>query len=171
MKKSLLLIILGFNTLFATNLQEANRLYMQAHFKSAMTLYEKLVEDNNDIEAMYNIANMYYLGQGVLQDFNVAYDWYERAADEGDALSMYNISLLYERGEGVDRDSEDAFEWCEKAAEVGLPLAMYKLGLMYIKGYGVEQDMSEAKEWINRAYLGGISQAKLTWDKNKLWKY
>lgn len=169
--KKILLLLITFSFLISASIKEANDLYVQGQYKAAMTLYLDIVEKTQSVEAMYNIANMYYLGQGVLKDYKIAYDWYERAADKGDALSMYNISLLYERGEGVRQDDRDSFKWCEKAAKSGLPLGMYKLGLMYILGFGTAQDMSQAKYWVNLSYENGISQAKITWEQNQLWKF
>ena len=169
--KKILFILLTFSFLISATIKEANDLYVQEQYKAAMGLYLHIVEKEESVEAMYNIANMYYLGQGVLKDYKIAYDWYKRGADKGDALSMYNISLLYERGEGVRQDDRDSFKWCEKAAKSGLPLGMYKLGLMYILGYGTSQDMSQAKYWVNLSYENGISQAKITWEQNQLWKF
>ena len=169
--QKIIFIFITLTYILAATLQDANELYLKKEYKGAMEIYLSVVDESGSVEAMYNIANMYYLGQGVLKDYKIAYNWYKRAADEGDALSMYNISLLYERGEGVDQDAGDSFDWCQRAAKSGLPLAMYKLGLMYIQGFGVSQDMSQAKYWINLSYENGISQAKITWEKNQLWKF
>jgi uncharacterized protein len=66
-------------------------------------------------EAMNNLGWMYEKGEGVKVDFQIAMDWYEKAANLGSIDAMNNIALMYEKGKGRKRDAQKAAEWYEKA--------------------------------------------------------
>ncbi len=69
--------------------------------------------------AMFNAGWMYFEGHGVEQDYAVAMEWYEKAADLGNMYAMNNIGDMYREGYGVEQDYETALEWYEKAADLG----------------------------------------------------
>ena len=62
---------------------------------------------------------MYYMGDGVEQDYAAAMEWYKKAADLGNASAMVSIGNMYWNGFGVKQDYAAALEWVEKAAALG----------------------------------------------------
>jgi TPR repeat protein len=47
---------------------------------------------------------MYYLGDGISQDYKQAIFWYRKAAMQLDANAQYNLGYMYLDGEGVSQD-------------------------------------------------------------------
>ena len=43
--------------------------------------------------------------------------------------------------------------------------------MMYINGDGVLKNFEKAKYWIKKAYENGAIEAKVVWERNKLWEY
>ena len=79
------------------------------------------------IPAMLNLGAMYYLGNGVLEDYQIAGYWYGKAAAAGDASGMFDLGRMYESGRGFPRDVRKAAELYRRAADLGNAEA--KLGL------------------------------------------
>lgn len=61
---------------------------------------------------------MYDHGYSVTKNFNKAFQWYLRAANQ-DVLAQNMVGLMYENGRGVTQDLNEAFKWFSKAAEQG----------------------------------------------------
>ena len=57
--------------------------------------------ESGDVLEQYNLALAYANGDGVMQDYEVAADWYTRAAAQGYIDAQYNLALAYINGEGV----------------------------------------------------------------------
>ncbi|MDE6742296.1 MAG: TIR domain-containing protein [Lachnospiraceae bacterium] len=129
-------------------------------YDTALECWNKVLEGDESLynaDAMRNIGNLYYFGQGVKQDYAQAKEWWEKAAELGDAAAMSNIGVLYEFGEGIEYDYTQAVEWYEKGAELGNDTAMRNIGLMYATGRGIKQDYARAIEWWEEAAaLGNI---------------
>ena len=77
---------------------------------------------------------MYYSGEGVGQDYNVALEWYQKAAEQGDATAEANIGLMYQEGQGVAQNYAGAADWLLKAAKQGLSYAQNRLAIIYESG-------------------------------------
>jgi TPR repeat protein len=59
---------------------------------------------------------MYANGRGVPQSYDVAVDWYVRAAEQGDPVGQYLLGLMYDKGFGVTQDVIQAYKWLNLAA-------------------------------------------------------
>ena len=57
-----------------------------------------------DADAQCSLADMYYEGKGVTQDYARAAELYQAAAEQGEAGAQCSLGILYDRGEGVSRD-------------------------------------------------------------------
>ena len=62
---------------------------------------------------------MYDKGQGVLQDYKAAAQWYRRAAEQGHVLTQLGLGLMYAQGKGVPKDYVHAHMWADIAASGG----------------------------------------------------
>jgi hypothetical protein len=84
--------------------------------------YEKAIEyyalalQQDDPNAMYNLAYMYLHGEGVTKSIEIAIGLYTQAANQGHASAQLNLGCFYRNGEGVVQSFELAREWYIKAA-------------------------------------------------------
>ncbi|KAF9128143.1 hypothetical protein BGX30_014443, partial [Mortierella sp. GBA39] len=76
-----------------------------------------------DMSAQVALGNLYADGEGVLQDYQSAMDWYLKAANQGDLVGQRRMGFLYHRGLGVSRSYSTALEWFIKAADQEHPNA------------------------------------------------
>ena len=63
--------------------------------------------DKGDMQSQVNVANAYYLGDGVECDHHKAFLWYREAAFQGHVLSQKNVGAAYWNGDGVEKNLED----------------------------------------------------------------
>lgn len=99
---------------------------------------------NGEIEAYANIGNMYFYGEGVVQDYKKAIRWYKRGVKEGDPIAMYNLANCYWDGLGVSVDFFEAKRLYKLSAKAGYSLAYSNLAFCYQYGYGCSQDIYAA---------------------------
>lgn len=122
---------------------------------------EQLFEDNkesvlelaqgSDMFAQYEIAQMYWNGDGVEKDKDAAAKWYRKSAEQGNWIAQYEIS-------GVEKEEE--FEWLCNAAEKGYDRAQIYLAKQYRDGDDLaEQDDEQAAFWYNKAVEQGNEEA------------
>jgi TPR repeat protein len=116
--------------------------------------------EQGDAKAQYNLARMYYKGQGVPQDYAEAARWARTAADQGDAKGQYSLAYMYHEGRGVPQDYTEAARWARKAADKGLADAQYSLGNSYRDGQGVPRDYAESVRWYYKAAEQGDAKAQ-----------
>ena len=90
----------------------------------------------------------YELGEGVEQDYQQAFKWYSKAAEQGNSLAILSLANLYKMGLGVDVDFEQAFKLHIKAAELGNTLAQIQVAAHYDKGLGVQKSNIRAYVWL-----------------------
>ena len=84
-----------------------------------MQWYRKAAEQG-DVDAQYNLGNMYAKGRGVRQDNAQAVQWFRKAAEQGDAEAQNNLGVMYAYGQGVRQNYKSAKEWLGKACDNGL---------------------------------------------------
>jgi TPR repeat protein len=121
----------------------------------------KVRSDAGDKTAARQLAEMYYLGRGgVEQNFSEAARWYEQLARQGDARAQTSLGLMYARGDGVEKNLQTAHKWWLFAAAQNDPGAQYNLGVIYSRGEGVAQDYPQAAQWLSKAAQRGHIQAQ-----------
>lgn len=96
--------------------------YSRQDYQEAFRLYSEAADMGN-IDAMYQVAGMYYEGKGVGQDYEAAAKLYRKLSDMGDAMSMYRLAILYEEGNGVPKDLDEALILYKKSVANGNPWA------------------------------------------------
>jgi len=67
--------------------------FLQGNYRQAFQELLPLAEDGN-ADAQYAIAYMYYYGQGVPQDVDVAKSWMKKAASQGQFLAKQALISL-----------------------------------------------------------------------------
>ena len=57
-----------------------------------------------DVEAQYNLGNLYRVGHGFTENDKTAVKWYTLAAKQGHAKAQYKLATFYSFGRGVPQD-------------------------------------------------------------------
>jgi TPR repeat protein len=83
-------------------------------YATALQLLRPLAESGN-LDAQINLANMYFDGNGVPQDYREGVKWYQLAADKGSADAQIALGFLYEYGDAVRQDYVQAYKWFDLA--------------------------------------------------------
>lgn len=83
----------------------------------------QLGAEHNIVEAQFDLANLF----GLAGNYDLAFYWYKRSADQGYAPSKYRLGLLYQLGSGVHRDEGRAIQLFQEAASAGHLFAQQKL--------------------------------------------
>ena len=138
-------------------------------FYAVQTCIEAEVENLRELakqghaEAQFLLALMHIEKSfGVDQDFEKAFQWFERSAEQGHVKAQTALASMYEGGKGTERDWDKAYHWYEKAAEQGGIKAQLDLAIMYFNGEGVEQDYGKAFQWLEKAAEQGYSWAQFS---------
>ena len=95
----------------------------------------------------------------MLQNYDMAGEWYRRAAERGVAAAQSQLGALYANGQGVPQSYEEAVQWYQSAQQ-GDALAQFQLGVLYANGQGVPQSYEDAVQWYQRAAEQGHARAQ-----------
>lgn len=88
--------------------------------------------EQGDAKSQYKLGLMYDMGKDVDQNYQKAFEWYEKSANQGLASSQSRLGSMYRYGKGVDINHSKASQWYWKAAEQGDQDAQYRLGTIYL---------------------------------------
>lgn len=121
-----------------------------------------------DREAVYQLATMYFNGDGVEQNRReAACLWHEIASfdeeesEEIEVAASYMYALCCSKGIGIGVDDEEAFAWMRGTAERGDALAQKALCDMYLSSRGCEHNQPEAYYWLVLATALGCADPPL----------
>ena len=138
-----------------------NEKLARKYFKIAFEGAKERAE--NDLLAKTTLAELYFDGAGVEQDYAEAARLFREASEAGFARATQGLGVCYAIGAGVERDARQAFELFQKAAELGDAVATGNLGVCYLMGAGVEQDYAEAARLFREASEAGDATATYYW--------
>lgn len=111
-------------------------------------------------EAQHDLGALYTAGQaGVIQNYERAGFWFEKAAEQGIGNAAYNLGVLYQQGLGTEQDLQRALDWYRRAAQLGHPEAQYNLGIAYIEGVGTRYNPNMAAAFFQQAAFNGVNEA------------
>ena len=102
----------------------------------------------------YRIGKMHCYGLGTEQNYEKAFEWFLKSAQEGNKFSQYSLANLYYYGNGAEKNLKEAFGWYMRSAKQGQPYASYAVAQMYSKGEYVEHDEKTAQKYYNQALSG-----------------
>lgn len=111
----LLVLLLGLSGPARASFEDGLAAFYSLDYEAALDLWTPLAEAG-DARAQYQLAIMYYRGEGLPQDYETAAAWYRRAAEAGDVDAQLNLGLMHARGLGVRQSYFEAFKWFELAA-------------------------------------------------------
>ncbi|MGH6800144.1 MAG: tetratricopeptide repeat protein, partial [Methylocella sp.] len=87
-----------------------------------------------DAAAQFELAVRYAEVDVGPRNYELAVQWYEKAAQQGLAVAEYRLGSLYEKGLGVGKDMQRAKDLYQRAAEKGNTRAMHNLGVLAAEG-------------------------------------
>lgn len=102
----------------------------------------------------YRIGKMFCYGLGTEQDYEKAFEWFERSAKQKNKFAQFSLANLYYYGNGVEKDLSQAFLWYQKSSAQGQPYASYAVAQMYSKGEYVSQGGETAQRYYKAALSG-----------------
>lgn len=158
----LFISVFGTDSAQAQDFDTGWQAYRSGDYAAAATIWQPLAE-SGDPRAQYNLGSLYYDGQGVAQDQDLAIKWWGDAAGQGVIEAQHNLGLVYLSGKGAEKDIEKARFWIERAAIAGLARSQYTLGKMYLHAdelEGGKPDKAKAFEWILKAGQSGDYRAQ-----------
>ena len=115
----------------------------------------------------------YEKGEGVEQNYKLAFEWYKKSADQNYPDAECNLGVLYSNGWGVEQDTAKAIELFKNAAEQEDEVAQFNLACRYYWGKDVEQNYSIAAEWYQKSAENDYEEAynELAWTLHLLGRY
>jgi TPR repeat protein len=142
------------------DIDSANAALARGEYKAASAEFHRLAQAG-DAKAQTHLGYMYYVGEGVSQDYSEAAGWYRKAAVQGNKDAQYNLAVAYAFGEGAQQDYKEAASWYRRSAEQGHAVAQYSLANSYSYGEGVKQDTGEAIKWFQRSAEQGYVRSQI----------
>ena len=121
----------------------------------AIKWFEKAAAQGH-AQAQYELAQVYKLGRGTLQDYDAAARWFMEAARKGHVAAQYHMGRLHRIGEGVDLDLIRAYAWFNRAAALGHGAAR---GARDEIAASLKPEQVEAAQKLSRDLLSAPSSA------------
>ena len=102
----------------------------------------------------YRIGKMFCYGLGTEQNYEKAFEWFERSATQKNKFAQFSLANLYYYGNGVEKDLSQAFLWYQRSSSQGQPYAAYSIAQMYRYGEYVTKDNDTAQRYYKQALSG-----------------
>ncbi len=121
---------------WAALIEEANQLYLQGEYESALLRFEKAASWGYEV-AQANAGFMYDRGLGTNLNgtnatrFQMAFEYYRNSAEQKTALSYLKIGDYYYEGLGTEQSYEKASLYYQAASEMRNGQATFNLGYMH----------------------------------------
>ena len=110
--------------------------------------------------AQFQLAVRYAEGSAGERNYELAAQWYGKAAEQGHAVAEYRLASLYERGIGVGQDMLRAKSLYQRAAEKGNTRAMHNLGVLAVEGPDGKPNYTSAALWFGKAAEYGVRDSQ-----------
>lgn len=115
---------------------------------------------SGDAVAQFDLAVRYAEGNAAERNYELAAQWYGKAAEQGLAVAEYRLASLYEKGLGVSQDMQRAKNLYQRAAEKGNTRAMHNLGVLAVEGNDGKPNYTSAALWFGKAAEYGIRDSQ-----------
>ncbi|MBR1946353.1 MAG: sel1 repeat family protein [Alphaproteobacteria bacterium] len=142
-------------------LKEALEAINDQDYSFAAQELNRLIEKEQNKDALYHLGQMYENGLGYEKDLQKALTLYKQAAEKGNEKAALRIGNAYYTGGELEKDYQNAFKWYMVAAEQNNYLAQYNIGLMYEEGTSVKKDAVKAFEFYKKSADQGYAPAQI----------
>jgi uncharacterized protein (TIGR02145 family) len=101
------------------------------------------------------------------KDYQEAFRWYKKAAEQGDANGQYELAYCYLNGKGIKQNDKKFLEWLNKSAKNGYSGAQLVVGEIFF----TDEQYKKAAYWVKKAIENGNKKAKKYWKQKNLAQY
>lgn len=130
-----------------------------ANYSQSLT-WAKKVEPESP-RARYLIGELYASGLGVKQDAQMAFHWFEKAAEDDYADAQYMTAWSYETGIGVEQNIDKALFWYQRAALNNNTPAKHSLGALMVQQNKNPSSFIKGQNWLIEAVRAGYAESAL----------
>ena len=116
------LAVYDLGKLYSTNkLGEKNEEMSIAKYTQALQGFLQIEPNSKKIKpyVQYRIGKMFCYGLGTEQDYEKAFEWFERSAKQKNKFAQFSLANLYYYGSGVEKDLSQAFLWYQRSSSQG----------------------------------------------------
>lgn len=148
------LAVYDLGKLYSTNkLGERNEEMSIAKYTRALQGFLQIEPNSKKLKpyVQYRIGKMFCYGLGTEQDYQKAFEWFERSAKQKNKFAQFSLANLYYYGSGVEKDLSQAFLWYQRSSSQGQPYAAYSIAQMYRYGEYVTKDNDTAQRYYQQA--------------------
>ena len=148
------LAVYDLGKLYSTDkLGEKNEEMSIAKYTQALQGFLQIEPNSKKIKPyiQYRIGKMFCYGLGTEQDYQKAFEWFERSAKQKNKFAQFSLANLYYYGSGIEKDLSQAFLWYQRASSQGQPYAAYSIAQMYRYGEYVTKDNDTAQRYYQQA--------------------
>ena len=119
--------------------------------KEVIGLYEDLTYAR-DYEAMFFLGYIYYSGDKVKENYDLAMLYFKMSAQYNYARSQYYLGKMYFEGKGENCDFQKSLYWYRLASDNKDICATRDIAFMYSRGEGTKRDSGKAIELLKKTY-------------------
>ena len=151
------LAVYDLGKLYSTDkLGERNEETSIAKYTQALQGFLRIEPNSKKLKpyVQYRIGKMFCYGLGTEQDYEKAFEWFERSAKQKNKFAQFSLANLYYYGSGIEKDLSQAFLWYQRASSQGQPYAAYSIAQMYRYGEYVTKDNDTAQRYYKQALSG-----------------
>ena len=151
------LAVYDLGKLYSTDkLGEKNEEMSIAKYTQALQGFLQIELNSKELKpyVQYRIGKMFCYGLGTEQDYEKAFEWFERSAKQKNKFAQFSLANLYYYGSGVEKDLSQAFLWYQRSSSQGQPYAAYSIAQMYRYGEYVTKDNDTAQRYYKQALSG-----------------
>ncbi|UYJ33051.1 MAG: relaxase MobL [Oscillospiraceae bacterium] len=168
------LAVYDLGKLYSTDkLGERNEEMSIAKYTQALQGFLRIEPNSKKLKpyVQYRIGKMFCYGLGTEQDYEKAFEWFERSAKQKNKFAQFSLANLYYYGNGVEKDLPQAFLWYQRSSSQGQPYAAYSIAQMYRYGEYVTKDNDTAQRYYKDALSGSLKlESKDQADDNLYYK-
>lgn len=122
----------------------------ECDMKQVIELYEDLIYAR-DYKAMFSLGYIYYSGDRVKENYDLAMLYFKMSAQYNYARAQYYLGKMYSEGKGENCDFQKSLYWYRLASDNGDLCATCDIAFMYTRGEGIKRDIGKAIELLKKA--------------------
>ena len=148
------LAVYDLGKLYSTDkLGEKNEEMSIAKYTQALQGFLQIEPNSKKLKpyVQYRIGKMFCYGLGTEQNYQKAFEWFERSAKQKNKFAQFSLANLYYYGSGIEKDLSQAFLWYQRSSSQGQPYAAYSIAQMYRYGEYVTKDNDTAQRYYQQA--------------------
>lgn len=143
MKKFIFSIFILVSFSNALTFEEVYTIHKVQGSMKALSGYKELSEQN-DPQAMHELAIIYLKGEGIAKNINKAHELFQKASDLGNAESTYLLAKMYLSNKTHLYDEKKAYNTFVDAANKNHAKAQLMIARFFLMGQIVDKDYEKA---------------------------